>query len=514
MVANDNLSGGAAARHCAISGTASASLTHNWLRRVSVAFVPGPRTPLLEQIGERLLGHFRKLGHRTQPAPDDSTDVILTTARFDEPLGWRKALLFVARARFKLAHAPVIYTMVHLTPQVFGRLIEHFRVALSRDPIRSEDFTFAGLAPQAYQVLVEQGRRGGPMLALMRLLQAQAKCIRILLVVGEEQPEAAYHFDLVGGYPRSDAADPEAFYDDLVLRIVTAVSTHEVTQHEVVGEPVSRTLWQQLTTPTAMYTAARELGRRNFFTEAVRIADLVSVPAVSDAVASQYSEGCFATWDPQLGALIATVTGSARPVNKGEVTENDLAVIVGVRPGDDGALVRCVEGKTNNPPSSEAVEMVEIDRVVPKVILPAASGPPVEVPALRSKLHGHRGVGAYHPDWVEYLPLSPAYHHYPVSCATEAQARGIAEAFARSEALRNPDDPRQVVFTVLPCHGAVIAERWAPGMAPFQLIWEYMDAGYLQVESTIPQGPMTFVHAPDGRMRLQVLYDGGQVGPL
>jgi hypothetical protein len=203
-----------------------------------------------------------------------------------------------------------------------------------------------------------------------------------------------------------------------------------------------------------------------------------------------------------LNALIATVTGSARPVDKGSITEDDLAVIVGVRPDGQGALVRHVEGKRNDPPSTEAVEMMDMDSPLPTITLPAF-GISTPVPVVRSKLHGHRGISAYDPRWVEYVTLDPPYYHYLVSCGTDAQARGIKGAFARSEALQNPDDPRQVVFTVLPGHGAVIVEKWVPSKAPFQVIWEYMDAGYLEVHNLIPQGPMEYVPAPDGRMRLR-----------
>jgi len=69
--------------------------------------------------------------------------------------------------------------------------------------------------------------------------------------------------------------------------------------------------------------------------------------------------------------------------------------------------------------------------------------------------------------------------------------------------MQNPDDPHQVVFTVLPCHGVVIVENWVLGTVPFQVIWEYMDASYLQVENRIPQGTMEYVRGADGRMVLQ-----------
>jgi hypothetical protein len=468
-----------------------------------VAFLPGPTTPLLEEVVEELLGHFSKLGHDTQTAPDDHTDLIITTARFGEPLDWREAVLFTVRRRFGLDHSPPIYTLVHLPSSEFGRVMEHFRAALVKEPVDPEDFDFPGLAPEAYRVLQEQGRRGGPILALQRLVQAQAKSIRAILVVGDERPQAAYHFDLVGASPRSEGEHPESFYEDIVLRIATTMSTHVVDQHQVVGEPIPRALWQRLDTPGAMCTAARQLAKRGFFTEMVRIADLVTVPAVGDVVASQYSEGCFASWDLTLGAVIATVTGSARPVHKGDITKDDLAVLVGVRPDGKGALVRHVDGECNDPPSSEAVELTDMDSALPDIALGVEHGTSGRVPVVRSKLHGHRGVAAYNPDWVEFVPLDPPYYHYLVSCATDAQARGVKSAFARSETLRDPRDPRQVVFTVLPGHGVVIVEKWVAGTTPFQVIWEYMDAGYLEVARLIPQGPMEYAPASDGRMLLQ-----------
>jgi len=476
---------------------------HPWLRQLKVAFIPGPLTPLLDQVLNGLRKQFRQMNHFVQDVPNDETDVIITTAPFGQPLGWREALLFTARRRFGLKHSPTLYTLIHVTPSEFQELLDHLARALAKDPPQPEDFRFPGLAPQSWKVLVEQGLRGGPILALERIVQAQAKSIRVILIVGEKTPQAAYHFDLVGAHPRTKGTDPH-FYEDIVLRIATALSTTEVTDHQIVEPAVSKCLWQNLVTPMAMVHAGHELGKRNFFTNMVRIADLVQVPAVSDSVARQYSEGCFSTWDPILNALIATATGSAQPVDKGNISEDDLTVIVGVRPDAKGALVRPIEGKPYLPPSSEAVEMMEMDKALPRIELePGTWDIPAQVPIVRSKLHGHRGVSAYDPRFVEYVPLDPPYYHYLVSCATDGQAKGIKQAFARSQALRDPKDRRQLVFTVLPGHGVVIAEKWVAGKAPFQLIWEYMDAGYIQIANRVPQGPMSYTLGQDGRMHLR-----------
>jgi hypothetical protein len=477
--------------------------THPWLRRIEVALVPGPTDPLLAEVTSQLLSRFRVQGHRVQATPGENTDIILTTAPFGESIGWREALIFTARRRFGLNHSPVIYTLMHASPARLEWMLDHFRAALAKEPPDPADYGFAGLAPQAHRVLLEQGRRGGPILAVERLLQAQAKSIRVILVVGDDRPLAAYHFDLVGAFPRSDADEWESFYDDIVLRIVTTVTAREVNEHKVVGDPIPSEVWRRLSTPLAMRVAGRQLGARHFFTEMVRISNLVPVPAVTDAISSQYSEGCYATWEPTLGALIATVTGSARPVEKGSITDDDLAVIVGVRPDGSGALVRRVEGKRNDSPSSEAVELMDMDSALPVVMLDSEWNLSTQVPVVRSKLHGHRGIAAYDAQRVEYVHLDPPCYHYPVSCGTDAQARAVKAAFARSEALHDPDDPRLVVFTVLPGHGTVIVEKWVPGKAPFQVIWEIMDAGSLQVDNRIPQGPMEYVSAPDGMMLLQ-----------
>ena len=319
----------------------------------------------------------------------------------------------------------------------------------------------------------------------------------MLLVVGDDHAEDIYHFDLVGGYPRSEGSTLGEVYDDTVLRIVTTASTKEVTAHEVVDETIPRTLWRELTTPQTMAAAGRELGRRNFFTEMVRIGDLVQVPAVTEGVAGQYSEGCFATWDPTLNALIATVTGSARPVDKGAITEDDLAVITGVRQDGQGRACGMSRVSSNDAPSSEAVEMKDMDNVLPQIEFKGT-----RVPIVRSKLHGHRGIGRYDAQHVEFVRLDEPYYHYLVSCATQAQAQGIKNAFARSQTLRDPHDPRLLAFTVLPGHGCFVAEKWVEGKAPFQVIWEFIDAGFLEFESRIPQGPMSYGEGPDGRMEL------------
>lgn len=477
---------------------------HDWLRQIKLSFAPGPMTPLLETFSAELLRNFRQRGHTVYDTPQPDTQVLVTTATYGEPMRWRDAMFFIARKRFNLEHTPIIFTLIHMTQAQFQQALDHFTHALANEYPDPADYNFPGLSPNAMHTLHEQGRRGGPIMALLRLLQSQALSIRIILVVGDEKPLEAYTFDLVGAYPRTLADNPDNFYEDLLLRMVTAASTNEITSHVLESEMIPGEIWFSLTTPDDMVTAGRELGTRHFFTEMVRIANLVTVPVMDGAVSSQYSEGCFATWEPKINALIATVTGSARPVDKFKLTHDELAVIVGVRADGKGARIRHVDGKRNDPPSSEAVEMIEMDADLPRILLGEGWEDQVEVPVSRSKLHGHRGVRAFDPRFVEHVSLDEPYYHYPVSCSTEAQAHAIKSAFSRSQALLDPADPRQVVFTVLPGHGIVVVEKWVMGKVPFQVMWEYMDAGYLQVENKVPQGLLTFVPDEDGLLHLRI----------
>jgi hypothetical protein len=480
-------------------------VVHAWLQKIAVAYVPGPTTPLLDQVVDGILHHFREGGHWIKEEPDNQTDVILTTATFGKPVRWRNALLFTGRRRFNLDHSPIIVTLLQITSRELHDKLAYFESILLKDPPDPEDFAFDGMAPEAYQTLYEQGRRGGPILALVRLVQTQAMSIRNILVVGDDTPLKAYTFDLVGAHPCTDASDREFFYEDLMNRITTAASTREVTNHQVIGDPIPSEVWTELESPRAMREAGRELGARAFFTEMVKVANLAHVPAIHDAISSQYSEGCYATWEPEIDGLIATVTGNARPIEKDNLTDDELSVIVGVRADGLGALVRHVEGKRNDSPSSEAVELMDMDSALPKVALGEGWDWDVEVPVARSKLHGHRGIRSYDPEKVEHVPLDKPYYHYPVSCSTEAQARAIKAAFSRSESLNNPDDPRQVVFTVLPGHGIVIVEKWVAGKKPFEVMCEYMDKDYLVVDNFVPQGPLSYLPSSGGRMVLETL---------
>ena len=460
--------------------------THTWLKQLTISYLSGPSTPLANRVASDLMEFLHQEGHTTQEIPSADTDVILTTARLGEPLGWREAFMFTARRRYGLNHVPTVFTIVHATHQQFADLLAETESIL-RNGVESTP-RFAGIPETASRTLYQQGKRGGAIMYLLRILQIQSKSIRVLLVLGEEKPDSAFLFDLVGAHPQILNDDPQTFYKDIATRVLTAASTQEITRHRAVEPEVKREVWDSLPTIQYMTQASQELGKRDFFTEMIHVSDVAEIPGFSDAISQQYSEGCFATWDVYIDALVTTITGSARPVRKENITDKDLAVIVGVKAERDGALIRKVEGHPNHPPSSEAVEMIGMDVKLPRIQL--ANG--AEVPVIRSKLHGHRGVHSFNRERVEYVSVPESYLYYPVSCSTDAQYRAVQEAFSSSEALKNPQDPRQIVFTVLPGHGVVIVEKWVEGKQPFQVIWEGMDQRDIEVSNDIPQGPFVF----------------------
>ncbi|MCA8961067.1 MAG: hypothetical protein KDC38_11170 [Planctomycetes bacterium] len=484
---------------------------HDWVRPVRFAFVDD--RPDLGGTSERFVQAFvdglRAAAHEAGHSigePDEATDAFISTARYGVPIAWRESMMFVGRGKYRLEAKPALYTVVHVRPDELRDEIERFELALQPDAPDAAAFARPGLAERSPGVLYTQGRRGGPMMAIARVAQAQAKSLRVVLAVGDDEPTSAYLIDLAGAYPHIHCVEPRSFYRELVDRMATALSTREIAEHRADGPAVSLETWDQLPTPRAMLRVSRELGRRSFFTTKVLIGDLVRVPAITGTIASQYSEGCFSTWDPVLESMVITATGSERPIDKGDLGERDMAVVTGITEPRTGALFRPIEDLADSGPSSEAVEFRLIDDRLPWIDV-HLDAVPRRVPVVRSKLHGHRGVSAYDPSSVEYVPLAPSYFRYLVSCSTEAQAWAIEEAFTRAQCLLDPGDHRAIAFTVLPGHGMLAVEKWHPDQPPFQLLLDAMADGRLEISNRVPQGPFEYGEEPGSSRRHALLPD-------
>ena len=144
------------------------SAVHSWLRQVKVVYIPGSGTSsVIEKTVPYLLNSFTSLGHIIQDKPDDSTDILLTTASYEVPIHWRKSLLFTGRIRYKLTRSPTVFTLIHINRKTLEDTLFSLEKALRKNEPEPADFNYPGLSPKAYHVLYQQGRRGGPLFLLL-----------------------------------------------------------------------------------------------------------------------------------------------------------------------------------------------------------------------------------------------------------------------------------------------------------------------------------------------------------
>lgn len=475
---------------------------HTWTHSIVLAYLPDYLDPLLERVLPELLDWFRANGSRVQSEPDNNTELIITTGRFGRPVGRDEALLFNAKRRYGLSQRPQVLTVVSMRPDEYEQTSAHF-VDLGAGRVPASDARYTGLGPRAVEVMAEQAKRS-PEMAVGRLLQGQMISIRVMALIGDEsgQPQRAIHYDLAGAHPTSDASDPRRFAAEAGGRILTAVCAHEVDRHQMVPERLPRSTWISLVTPEAMVEAGATFGRFGFFNSPIAVETFLGYRGIGDAIAAQYSEGCYGVYEPEIPGLITTATGSSRLVDKRSITRDDQAIVVGIRPEKDGALVMQVEGHPDVVPSVEAVEMMSLCRSVSTHPRRNRAGQVVQVPNVRAILHGHVGVESYDPAYVESVFLDEAYYQYLVSCGTGALAHGTAGAFSRGACLRDLSDPRAVAFLEQPGHGLVVVEKWVEGKAPFQVLREALETGRLCITNHVPQSHVDWVQAEgEGRTR-------------
>ncbi len=470
------------------------STLHPWAAPISLAYLPRALTPALSAVIDAVFSWLREAGCTITSEPDQSTDLIVTTARYGENVSRDEALLFHAKRRYRLSRRPQILTVVDIPETDYQAWTAHFtRLATLPEEEAIQD-RYDGLGAQAAEVIAHQARRGGPVLAISRLLQAQMLSIRLMAVRTDKgRPYRALHFDLAGARPVSDATDLAAFGAEAGARIIAAVCAREVNSHVIETETVPAEVWAQLEGPDAMVRAGATFTEYGFFTTPFYIEKILGYRGISDAISAQFSEGCYAVYEPDIPGMLTTATGSSRLVDKRAITRRDQAVVTGIKPMRDGAIVRPVEGMESVVPSVEAVELMGLCQAVPSHVRLNRNGARVSVPNARAILHGHLGVESFDPRYVEAVMLDPLFYTQLVSCGTGALANGTAAAFASSEALSSLDDPRRVVFLEQPGHGVLVVEKWLPDEQagqPFDLIHQALQAGHLRMSYDIAQGPV------------------------
>lgn len=467
---------------------------HAWTHPITIAFLPRSRTAGMNLALEALFGWLREAGCTIQTQPDNTTNLIVTTGQFGDWVGRDEALLFHSKRLYRLGRRPTILTVVDLPETEYQAQLTHFRKLGQISEADAAQHQYDGLGPQAAEVIAHQARRGGPELALGRYLQTRYISIRVMaLRTVNDRPHRAVHYDLAGARPVSDATNLDDFAADAGARLLAAVCAAEVNHHSYDPQAVPAETWAALDTPDAMVAAGLTFTQYGFFTTPIQVDKLLGYRGIGDAISAQYSEGCYAVYEPEVSGLITTATGSSRLVDKRAITRTDQAVVARVLPSREGALVRPVAGMEMVVPSVEAVEMMALCESVAGHERPNRLGALVRVPNVRAILHGHLGVDRYDPAYVEAVTLDPLYYTQLVSCGTGPLADGTATAFGRSEALRNLADPRRVIFLEQPGHGVMLVEKWpAPGDAqpPFSAILEALEAGHIHLSFNIAQGPM------------------------
>jgi hypothetical protein len=492
-----------------------AAALHAWIRPIELAYLPREQTPALALAIEALFAWLRAAGCTLTARPSNSTDLIVTTARFGQPVTRDRALLFHAKREYQLNRRPTLLTLVDIPEAEYQTWLSHFADLARMPEAEAARVRYAGLGPQAAEVIAHQARRGGPELALARYLQAQLLSIRVMaLRTLEGRPFRAVHHDLAGARPVTEATDVGSFAADAGARLLAAVCAREVNRHIVGETPLPAGVWAALEGPEAMLRAGPTFAAHGFFTTPFYVEKLLGYRGISEAISAQFSEGCYAVFEPGIPGLITTATGSSRLVDKRAITRADQAVVTGLTSAGDGVVVQPVAGQEPVVPSVEAVEMVRLCQAVPSHLRAHGRGEQVPVPNVRAILHGHLGVDSYDPRHVEAVLLDPLYYTQLVSCGTGPLAAGTAAAFARSQALRDLDDPRQVVFLEQPGHGIMVVEKWpSPGRSrpPFDTIRAYLEAGYLRTTLDIAQGPLrweTRLDAFGAGNRIRVLESG------
>ncbi len=474
---------------------------HAWVHPIRVAFVPGQLSPVTQLITDRLLAWLKTNGSTVDAQPARDTDLVITTACMGDVISRDASLFFNAKRWYRLARRPQVLTIVDVPESDYEHWLTHFE-ALARLPESAvAEQQYPGLGAQAAQVIAHQARRGGPDLAFCRLLQAQVLSIRVMAVhTVDGRPVRAMHYDLAGARPVSDATDLEAFAHEVGPRLLAATCAEEANRHIFDDDPIPAEHWAALRTPDDMIRAGEAFTRFGFFTEPILVERLLGFGGISEVISAQFSEGCYAVYEPEVGGLITTASGSSRLVDKRAISRADQAVVVGVRPEGDGAVVRPVAGRERVAPSVEAVEMFSLCRAAGEHMRRGRPGTPESVPNIRAILHGHLGVAAYDPARVEAVSLEPTYYTQLVSCGTVPLAQATAAAFGRSTALRDLDDPRRVAFLEQPGHGVVVVEKWPPAgqdEPAFSAIQQCLEDGALQVALAIPQGRVCWAPASD-----------------
>jgi ribulose-5-phosphate 4-epimerase/fuculose-1-phosphate aldolase len=409
----------------------------------------------------------------------------------------RVPLVFTIKERYGLAKRPPNLLTVVNAP----------RAVLDRTLAEMGDTIPAGIQP----AFVLQGREGlskakraeraEPMVRMGRREQAYHGSPRILLVVGDEESrtiEKGILFGLEGSHPSISGEDEEGFFEELSRRLWAFACAKDADHMAISEGAISREAWERSAIPEQIIAAGHRMDELGLLAPPVILRDLVS-----NGMARVYeryfnlkrmSEGNLSAWEPDLGVMVITGTGSVG-VDKRHLQREHLVPVGELT--ENGVVVWQPEGTATVKPSVEAMEQLAIYRAAPQILLrderrnviADSHGTPVTVPAIRALLHTHVGITAYNPELVEVVHIDRERFPYPFSCGTDLLARATVEAFSKARAFHNPDGLPRAVLLEQPNHGIVVAELWRdpPAVPCFEATLDLFAAGEIEWTYAIPQ---------------------------
>ncbi len=463
-----------------------------WQRPVSVCSVGDPLGSLQQLVRDGLLRAFKGSGNTIQPAPTNDTDLIIAYGRMGEEE--RVPLVFTIKERYGLAKRPPNLVTV----------VSASRAVLDRTLAEMGDTIPAGIQP-AFALESRDGlseakpaERAEPMVRMGRREQAYHGSPRILLVVGDEGSrniEEGILFGLEGSHPSMSGEDEKGFFEELSRRLWAFACAKDADHMAISEGAISKEAWERSAIPEQIIAAGQRMDQLGLLAPPVILRDLVS-----NGLARVYeryfnlkrmSEGNLSAWEPYLGVMVITGTGSVG-VDKRHLQREHLVPVGELM--ENGVVVWQPEGMDTVKPSVEAMEQLAIYRAAPQLSLLVkkigdAHGAPVMVPAIRALLHTHVGITAYNPELVEVVHIDRERFPYPFSCGTDLLARATVEAFSKARAFRDPDGLPRAILLEQPNHGIVVAELWRdpPTVPCFEATLNLFAAGEIEWTYAIPQ---------------------------
>ncbi|MFG2637680.1 hypothetical protein ACGFX8_28225 [Streptomyces sp. NPDC048362] len=300
-----------------------------------------------------------------------------------------------------------------------------------------------------------------------------------------------------GGHP----TEMDDIADRMRDRLVTAACAQQVADdYDTVRDAITAEAWQAATTPEQLVGAGRRMGELGLLSPPLKVSDFVS-----DQLADMYeiymgvrgfSEGMLFSFDPDLGCLVVSASGSW-DVDKRALTREQVVAVEPRLAGGRRLRVLAPSGTLPMQPSVETWEICALMEACPTVRVtkdmagtwvPDPNGER-EVPLVRAGIHAHIGVTSSDDTVIETVEADREQFPYGFGCGTDLTVEIARNTVRRSHAINHPADPRVYVRWPLLYHGEMAVELWKPGLPsqPFQGLLDQYGTAVQFTPDDVPQ---------------------------